>query len=256
LPGLLTYNSILFATYGQTANYFNPNPSQLKLHEIGVSGAVSGAIIAAITCPIELIRSRLQVQYDSPSSLSYLKREEEKEKNGKRKLKYFGPIDCVRKTISLAGHRGLYKGFMVTILREIPSNATYFMTFEAFLRYFGYGSGYSVSNHTKNNSNNISKNIIVKYSEASPLMLLAAGGLAGVMNWVVIFPIDTIKSRFQTDNLFQPKYQSATHCLKQTIEMQGYKSLWRGISPCLLRAFIANGAGFLAINTARKIVYN
>ena len=54
--------------------------------------------------PVDLVKSRLQVQRESKQS-SY----------------YKGTVDCLFKTYGNFGLRGLYKGNLITILREIPA---------------------------------------------------------------------------------------------------------------------------------------
>jgi solute carrier family 25 carnitine/acylcarnitine transporter 20/29 len=35
-------------------------------------------------------------------------------------------------------------------------------------------------------------------NDLGPVSLMFAGGMAGIMNWVIALPIDTVKSRLQT----------------------------------------------------------
>lgn len=37
---------------------------------------------------------------------------------------------------------------------------------------------------------------------------MLAGGIAGFLFWVAIYPVDTLKSRLQCDNLTNPKYKN------------------------------------------------
>jgi len=59
-----------------------------------------------VATPVELVKTRLQVQIDSKSN-SY----------------YKGIFDCLRKTYNSKGIRGIYKGNLITNLREIPAIA-------------------------------------------------------------------------------------------------------------------------------------
>ena len=40
--------------------------------------------------------------------------------------------------------------------------------------------------------------VFAKDSEKSPLKTMLAGGLAGIVNWIVAIPPDVLKSRLQT----------------------------------------------------------
>lgn len=56
--------------------------------------------------------------------------------------------------------------------------------------------------------------------------------------WAVIYPIDMIKSRMQTDG-FSPatgqKYTSAWNCVKTVWRAEGIKAFTRGLGPTLIR---------------------
>ncbi len=39
-------------------------------------------------------------------------------------------IDCVRKIYKENGIRGVYKGFLITMYRELPASGVYFSTYE------------------------------------------------------------------------------------------------------------------------------
>ena len=58
------------------------------------------------------------------------------------------------------------------------------------------------------------------------------GGIAGMASWLITFPIDTIKTRFQS-------------CEKETI-ISAYKkgNLFHGVYFCLVRAFLVNASSF------------
>lgn len=59
-----------------------------------------------------------------------------------------------------------------------------------------------------------------------------AGGVAGLINWTLTYPIDIIKTRQMSEN------KSIMKALKM-----GY--LWRGYSFCAIRAILVNSSGFM-----------
>lgn len=118
------------------------------------------------------------------------------------------------------GIRSVFRGTALCIARDVPGNAAYFGTYEG------------VQRATPNNA----------------AMTLLAGGLAGVGNWIVAIPFDVIKSRWQTND----SYKSVFSCAKQLVEKEGASSLFKGIAPALLRAFPANAATLLGVETARS----
>jgi len=90
---------------------------------------------------------------------------------------------------------------------------------------------------------------------------LLAGGLAGCVCWTVSYPQDVIKSRLQLQPLGRlPIYQTSRFipdggffsCMRAIIREEGKMALWKGYTPCLLRAFPANAAGFFAYEMVKK----
>ena len=73
---------------------------------------------------------------------------------------------------------------------------------------------------------------------------IMCGGISGILCWLVSYPQDVIKSKIQigdiklSGNKFKKNYYNI-------IKNEGYIGLWKGFSPCLLRAFPANAAIFL-----------
>tara|TARA_Y100000741_G_C18227739_1_gene548531 strand:+ start:715 stop:1374 length:660 start_codon:yes stop_codon:yes gene_type:complete len=59
-----------------------------------------------------------------------------------------------------------------------------------------------------------------------------SGGLSGISSWLLTYPLDTIKTRMQSNKTFS---------FKQAIIMG---SLFKGLQICLVRAFLVNSTGF------------
>ena len=45
--------------------------------------------------------------------------------------------------------------------------------------------------------------------------LMVAGGAAGAVYWLTVYPADIIKSKLQTDSYRQPAYRGTLHCARQ-----------------------------------------
>ena len=58
-----------------------------------------------------------------------------------------------------------------------------------------------------------------------------SGGIAGLINWTVTYPIDTIKTRQTAHNI-------------NIYDAYKMGKLWKGYLPCALRAIIVNSCGF------------
>jgi solute carrier family 25 carnitine/acylcarnitine transporter 20/29 len=89
------------------------------------------------------------------------------------------------------------------------------------------------------------------------MKVLLCGGLAGIVTWATIFPLDVIKTRVQTQvlhpevtlhgenrALMQPEVQerrlTAMEVAKQAYRAEGAGVFFRGLGVCSIRAFVVN----------------
>jgi solute carrier family 25 carnitine/acylcarnitine transporter 20/29 len=131
--------------------------------------------------------------------------------------------------------RGLYFGGGVTSIRDSVGYGFYFWSYE------------------------LSKRVLHADSETDTprqagLKILLAGGIAGVVTWASIFPLDVIKTRVQTQPFSAPtppeaestpllkpfKRKGAIEIARQAYVNEGLAVFFRGLGICSLRAFIVN----------------
>jgi solute carrier family 25 carnitine/acylcarnitine transporter 20/29 len=147
------------------------------------------------------------------------------------KGKYNGFVDCFRKVYAAGGIKSVTKGTLSTALRDVPGNAAYFGTYELVKR-----ATCEIEGRQK----------------ASTFGTLIAGGCAGVANWIIAIPMDTVKSRWQTAPC--GKYKSFIDVFQTLLREEGPSALFRGLSPALLRAFPANAACLLGVETVKGLI--
>ncbi|CAG8502026.1 924_t:CDS:2 [Paraglomus occultum] len=220
LMGIGFCNAILFTINGRIRNAIQgpDKERQLTLSEIATSGALTGAFMGFVNCPVELVKIRLQLQRDNAVKL------------------YNGTFDAATKIYAQHNLRGLYRGITVNILRDMPSFATYFFVYEGAKRTL------AARYHNGN-----TKQLLLPE-------LLLAGGAAGIACWIPCYPQDVIKSLMQSDvNL---KYRSSFHAIKTLITEQRARGMpvvrafFKGFGPTMARAFPANAATFFAYEMA------
>merc|ERR1712146_383186 len=85
---------------------------------------VAGVVTAAVTSPVDLVKSRVMMQPIDPAT-------------GKGTL-YAGTIDCLRRVVQAEGPLALFKGFHGQWLRIGPHTTIALMAFEQ-LRHFRHG---------------------------------------------------------------------------------------------------------------------
>ncbi|KAG2353299.1 mitochondrial carrier domain-containing protein [Suillus spraguei] len=99
----------------------------------------------------------------------------------------------------------------------------------------------------------------IRRDQINPMNSVLYGATAGYALWGVIYPIDMIKSRMQTDG-FTPstgqKYTSARDCVRKVWRTEGISAFTRGLGPTLIRSPFANGATFLGFEMASRLLYS
>lgn len=188
-----------------------------NLKELFLAGGLAGLSTTVILAPGERVKCLLQVQNANPSSTG---------------PKYTGPADCFKQLYKQGGLRNIYVGTTATACRDIPSSGVYFMSYEYFQRIL------LPEGKTRD--------------DLSPGRTLFAGGMAGILNWIVAIPADVLKSRQQTAP--PGTYSGFRDVLSKTLATDGISGLYKGATPVMLRAFPANAACFLGYECAMKLL--
>ncbi|XP_012387084.1 mitochondrial basic amino acids transporter isoform X1 [Orcinus orca] len=204
LLGLTFINALVFGVQGNTLRALGRDS---PLNQF-LAGAAAGAIQCVICCPMELAKTRLQLQEAGPART------------------YRGPLDCLAQVYRREGLRGVNRGMVSTLLRETPSFGVYFLTYDTLTRALGCEPG--------------DRLLVPK--------LLLAGGTSGIASWLSTYPLDVVKSRLQADGLRgAPRYRGILDCVRQSYRAEGWRVFTRGLASTLLRAFPVNAATFATV---------
>lgn len=114
LAGVSFVNAIVFGIYGNVQRYVG-NSDSYKTHF--VAGATAGLVQSFICSPMELAKTRLQLQHD---------------KIGCEKFR--GPRQCLSYIYRCEGLPGIFRGLSITAMRDVPGFASYFVAYEWFIR--------------------------------------------------------------------------------------------------------------------------
>ena len=183
-------------------------------------GGIAGLINCILVTPSELIKCRLQI-LSSPSQ------------NSNKHI-----YDMIFKILKEENFKGLYKGNVATILREIPAYA------------FQFG-GYSYAKKFFAKSEN------KKVEELYNSRLMICGAIGGYFCWQFSYPQDMVKTLIQTQNFhFKARlYDGGFYeCCKFIYRKYGYMGFWRGFLPCSLRALLSNAVLFLTYENIKYII--
>ncbi|XP_075995999.1 mitochondrial basic amino acids transporter-like [Genypterus blacodes] len=209
MMGLTFINAIVFGVQGNTMRLLgNDTPTNQFL-----AGAAAGAIQSVICCPMELAKTRMQVQGTG------------QKKSSKKKL-YKNSLDCLARIYKREGLWGVNRGMLTTLIRETPGFGVYFLAYDVLTRHIGCEPNEPY--------------LIPK--------LLFAGGMSGIASWLSTYPVDVIKSRLQADGVGGVyQYSSIVDCMRQSVKKEGYMVFTRGLTSTLLRAFPVNAATFATV---------
>lgn len=140
------------------------------------------------------------------------------------------------------GIRGLYYGGCITSVRDAVGYGFYFWSYE-------------LSKQTMSSPKDTDKQAAMK--------VLFCGGLAGIVTWASIFPLDVVKTRVQIQvvdalsstvpeeqrllrsdpapvRLGIAKRQGAFQITRQSYRNEGIAVFFRGLGVCSIRAFVVN----------------
>lgn len=162
-----------------------------------IAGGISGGISSLLTSPLELIKTRIQ---SNKSQIHQLQ-------TNKNILLF--SWQCMRHVVQREGVLSLWKGTTPTLFGSIPSRAIFFGVYCQSKDYFQNLSGYSNS--------------------------LISSFLGGIVSTTLTSPIWMIKTRMQLDE--KKGVVSPLLVLKDVVQKEGVKHLWKGIGASWLGVF-------------------
>ena len=178
-------NESLYVNY-----YFYPIFDSLYNFSLG---SIAGCIGATIVYPIDFVKTRMQAQ----RSLS----------------QYKNSIDCLLKTVSREGIKGLYSGLGPQLIGVAPEKAIK-LTVNDFLR----------------------NRLTDKNGRLSLLPEIISGASAGACQVIFTNPLEIVKIRLQVQSDYVGEnIQQANETAVQIVRKLGLKGLYSGVAACLMR---------------------
>ncbi|KAL5752583.1 hypothetical protein ACOSP7_022781 [Xanthoceras sorbifolium] len=185
--------------------------------ENAAAGAVAGFATVAATHPLDVVRTRFQVNDGRVSNLPT----------------YKNTAHAILTIARLEGLRGLYAGFSPAVIGSTVSWGLYF---------FFYGR--AKQRYSKNGEENL-----------SPGLHLASAAEAGALVCLCTNPVWLVKTRLQLQTpLHQTRpYSGLYDALRTIIREEGWSGLYKGFVPSLF--LVSHGAiQFTAYEELRKVV--
>ncbi|XP_073324111.1 mitochondrial carnitine/acylcarnitine carrier protein isoform X2 [Pagrus major] len=111
--GVTPMFAVCFFGFGLGKKLQQKTPDDILTYpQLFAAGMLSGIFTTAIMTPGERIKCLLQIQASTG------------------KVKYAGPMDCVKQLYRESGIRGIYKGTALTLMRDVPASGMYFTSYE------------------------------------------------------------------------------------------------------------------------------
>lgn len=274
-------NALLFVSYNRTEEFLNSTfPSTTNsptgpttganLYITFLAGAVGGLATWVVSTPTELIKCRVQLASTSssyphnnyrPPSSSSIPNPIASEPAAAARAN-ISSWSAAKAVLRREGIKGLYFGGLVTALRDSIGYGFYFWSYELSSRWMAkFQEGNTAADGNGNGGT------------SSAASVLLCGGLAGIVTWASIFPLDVIKTRVQTQTQtlaptrtnpgvvastngeqapllrlrsngkplqLEGKPLGAWEITRQTYAQGGIKPFFRGLGVCSVRAFIVN----------------
>lgn len=196
-------------------------------------GAGTGVFTSIVLCPSDVIKCKVQVGRSlrgaNTAGAASAAVEGAAVVAGAKEavgLPVLNATQMTRHVLRTQGVRGLFVGLGAQFARDVPFYASFFGTYETIV-----DSGKAMP-----------------YEIPLELLYLFAGGMAGVVGWAVVMPIDSAKSIIQTSS----NPETLLRTIKRVNDTKGWRSLFTGLNAALVRAFPANAALFLGYEMVRR----
>ncbi|XP_067266595.1 mitochondrial glutathione transporter SLC25A40 isoform X1 [Chanodichthys erythropterus] len=182
----------------------------------------SGAIITSLfVTPLDVVKIRLQAQKNPfPKGKCFVYCNGLMDHicvcdNGNSKAWYKAPghfngtLDAFIKIIRMEGIRSLWSGLPPTLMMAVPATMIYFTCYDQLCAV-----------------------LKVRMGDQSDLAPLLSGAIARVGSATVISPLELIRTKMQAE---KQSYRELSAVIRSSLHSEGWRSLWRGWGPTLLR---------------------
>lgn len=115
MAGVAAVNAIAFGVYGNVQR-MTTDPNSLKSHFL--AGGSAGLAQSLICSPMELIKTRLQLQHTNPAAVQFK-----------------SPFQCLAYIWKAEKFRGIFRGLGITAARDVPGYSSYFVSYEILIRH-------------------------------------------------------------------------------------------------------------------------
>ncbi|KAK9468093.1 mitochondrial carrier domain-containing protein [Lipomyces arxii] len=176
-----------------------------------LAGGVARALASSVVSPLELFRTRLQSVASSNKNIIHSSREA-----------FAMTWDGVKVMVQTQGISTLWRGLTLTLWRDVPFSAVYWMGYEKTRQLF-----------ERFNSGRV-------LGEAETFVqAFASGALSGTFAAFVTTPFDVGKTRRQVLKSRDPAMDGMIPLLKKIVQEEGISGLFKGLGPRIMKVSVS-----------------
>ncbi|KAI0074035.1 mitochondrial NAD transporter [Panus rudis PR-1116 ss-1] len=180
-----------------------------------IAGAGCGLVASVATCPLDVIKTKLQAQQAAHNQKGYQ-----------------GIFATVRTIIKYDGLRGLYRGLGPTILGYLPTWAIYFTVYDGIKNHFGTQPVADVKHRIYPAAQVKGYQPVVR--EHPWTLHICSAMVAGATSTLCTNPLWVIKTRFMTQSREERRYKHTLDAALTIYRSEGGRAFFRGLFPSLL----------------------
>ncbi|TPX36602.1 hypothetical protein SmJEL517_g01175 [Synchytrium microbalum] len=231
-PPLVTVaavKSISFSIYTSTkarlsaTTQWNTDTSVSALVAISTAaGTTAGVGVSVLSCPLELVKIQRQLERLVLASSAATTR-------SKTKSSFRVASDIIR----AKGVVGLYRGISLHLLRDSVGTGIYFSSYESAKRL-----------------------LTPSDKKPGPLTHLLSGAASGITSWLVIFPVDMVKTRVQKQILLETtgSESKVVDIVKTIFAREGLRGFYNGFTATLFRAVPIHSINWIVYEQVVKLI--
>ncbi|KAL7751759.1 hypothetical protein RI367_002758 [Sorochytrium milnesiophthora] len=164
-----------------------------------LSGGAAGAAASFLTCPLDVVKTRLQ-------------------SSGSAQSRYRGTVHALITIWKEEGYRGWYRGLAPTMLGYLPSWALYFLVYDDLKRELG----------------ELVDSRDIGWAKGAPINIASAMG-AGAVSTTATNPLWVVKTRFMTQGPNTSyHYSSISDSFVKIYQKEGIAGFYKGLGTSLL----------------------
>ncbi|KAI7907929.1 mitochondrial carrier domain-containing protein [Cokeromyces recurvatus] len=218
----LSYNAVEFWAYKELEQRIEKIDKEGRLlsHPLKTfsSGMIAGCMATTATYPFDLLRTRFAAATSVRGS-------------GKD---YTTVARAIVDIYEKEGIHGFYRGLWPAIIQIMPYMGLLFSSYDLFAKGFKKLRDEQVLS-----------------ASYKPTHDMISGALSGLFSKTMVYPFDLVRKRMQMEGTIRKSWLT---CIKTVVKQEGYRSLYKGLIPSLVKVGPANAVTFMVFEETKDIL--